>query len=431
MSSGFRSKFIGLILSFVFWASGLTWASSVYFVEIEGAIDPITSEFITSAIETAASSGGQALVIRLDTPGGLVSATREIIKAILNSPLPVVVYVAPSGARAASAGTLITLAAHIAAMAPGTNIGAAHPVSVGAAPKEDQKMAEKAVNDLAALARTIATTRGRNAKWAEEAVRRSVSITEKEALRLKVIDLIARDLGDLLEKINGREVEVSGGRKVRLDTKSVSIVPIKEGLRERILRTISDPNIAYILMMIGLAGLYFELSNPGTILPGVVGALALTLAFFAFKALPVNYAGLLLILLAGVFFFLEIKIASFGLLALAGLIALTLGSLMLFSKTPGVGISWSVLWPTLIGVGLFLSVITYLAAKAVRSPPQTGPESLLGATGRVISDVGPDQGQIFIHGEIWEARSDHPIPAGRRVKVLAVEALTLKVEEAN
>ncbi|WP_456434447.1 NfeD family protein [Thermosulfuriphilus sp.] len=408
------------------------WAtpSPLYLIKIEGAIDPITSEFIISAIETTSVSGGQALIIRLDTPGGLVSATREIIKALLNSPVPVIVYVAPSGARAASAGTLITMAAHIAAMAPGTNIGAAHPVSLGG-PKEDKKMAEKAVNDLAAMARAIASTRGRNAKWAEEAVRKSVSITEEEALRLKVIDLIAKDLGDLLEKINGCELEVSGGRRVRLETKAATLIPIHQGLRERILRAIGDPNIAYILMMIGLAGLYFELSNPGTIFPGVVGALALVLAFFAFKALPVNYAGLILILLAGIFFFLEIKITSFGLLALAGLIALTLGSLMLFSKAPGVGISWSVLWPTLIGVGAFLSILTYLAAKAVRSPPQTGAESLLGAEGKALSEIGPEGGQVFVHGEIWQAESDHPVAAGSKVRVLAVKSLTLKVEEVK
>ena len=401
----------------------------VLVLKIEEAITPLTYSKIAEAIQEAELSRAQALVIELDTPGGLVTTTRKIIKAILAARVPVVVFVYPPGAQAASAGTFITLAAHVAAMAPGTNIGAAHPVTMGQ--KMDEEMSKKAENDLAAFARSLAKLRGRNEDWAEKAVRKSVSITAQEALKLKVIDLIAKDLDDLLEKLDGRKVRLEEGETI-LRTKRAQVVSLEEDLRSRILRLITNPNIAYILLMIGLAGLYFELSHPGAVLPGVVGVLCLILAFYAMHLLPVNYAGLLLILLSGLFFFLEIKITSFGLLSLAGLISLVLGSLMLFGRSPeALRLSYRVLLPVLVTVGLFFCVVTYLAAKAVLRRPTTGIEGLVGEKGEALTDVGPQGGQVFIHGEIWQARSEVHIPKGQSVIVEKVEGLKLHVRPAS
>jgi membrane-bound serine protease (ClpP class) len=302
----------------------------VYVVKATGTINPGLSEYLIGSMEKSSREGAACLVIQLDTPGGLALSMRSIVMAMLASEIPVVVFVSPSGARAASAGVMITLAADIAAMAPGTNIGAAHPVNLG---QKDmgKTMGDKVVNDMVAYTKSIAEKRGRNAEWAEKAVRESVSVTEKEALELKVIDLIAEDLKDLLEKIDGRELKDKG----ILRTKGLKTVLLRESLRDKILKTLSDPNIAYLLMMIGMAGLYFELSHPGAIFPGVIGAISLILAFFAFQTLPVNYAGILLIVVALVLFILEMKIASYGLLSLGGIISLFLGSLMLFTHSHG------------------------------------------------------------------------------------------------
>jgi len=416
------------LIGFIFlWGGAFCKAQeqSIVILNLQEAITPLTAAKIKEALRKAETLGAEALIIELDTPGGLVTSTRKIVKMILNAEVPVVVYVYPPGAQAASAGTFILLAAHVAAMAPGTNVGAAHPVTMGQ--KMDEEMSKKAENDLAAFARSLAKLRGRNADWAEKAVRESVSVTAEEALKLKVIDLVAENLSELFSSLEGRKVQLMQ-KKVVLHTKRVRIVRLKEDFRNRILRLITNPNIAYILLMLGLAGIYFELSHPGAILPGVVGALCLILAFYAMHLLPVNYAGLILIFLAGLFFFLEIKITSYGLLALAGFISLVLGSLMLFERNPeGLKISYQVLIPVLTSMALFLAGVTYLAVKAVRQKPTTGPEGLIGERGRTISAVGPQGGQVFVHGEIWQAKSTEEIPPGEEVIVMKIKGFTLEV----
>ncbi len=417
------------MIGFIFlWGGAFCKAQeqSIVILNLQEAITPLTAAKIKEALRKAETLGAEALIIELDTPGGLVTSTRKIVKMILNAEVPVVVYVYPPGAQAASAGTFILLAAHVAAMAPGTNVGAAHPVTMGQ--KMDEEMSKKAENDLAAFARSLAKLRGRNADWAEKAVRESVSVTAEEALKLKVIDLVAENLSELFSSLEGRKVQLMQ-KKVVLHTKRVRIVRLKEDFRNRILRLITNPNIAYILLMLGLAGIYFELSHPGAILPGVVGALCLILAFYAMHLLPVNYAGLILIFLAGLFFFLEIKITSYGLLALAGFISLVLGSLMLFERNPeGLKISYQVLIPVLTSMALFLAGVTYLAVKAVRQKPTTGPEGLIGERGRTISAVGPQGGQVFVHGEIWQAKSTEEIPPGEEVIVMKIKGFTLEVK---
>jgi membrane-bound serine protease (ClpP class) len=363
----------------------------------------------------------------MDTPGGLDLSMRSIIKEMMKSDVPVIVYVSPSGARAASAGTLITIAADIAAMAPGTNIGAAHPVSLGGG-KMDDEMAAKVENDAAAYAESIATKRNRNKEWAVQAVRESVSITETEALKKNVIDLIASDLDDLLSQIDGREIKTSAGVK-KLSTKNIALDRTEMGFREKVLDTISNPNISYILMMIGLLGLYFELSNPGAIFPGVVGGICLILAFFSFQTLPVNYAGILLIIMAIVLFILELKVTSFGMLTVGGIISLTLGSLMMFdSPEPFLKVSLEFIFPVVAVTSTFFSLAIYLAVKAQRRKPTTGKEGLLGTTGVVKAKIDP-QGKVFIHGEYWDAESDEMIPEETRVEVIAVKNTVLKVRK--
>ena len=315
-------------------------------IKIHDVITPAIADYITKAIEQANKERVQCLIIQLDTPGGLDLSMRDIMKEIMSSEVPIVVYVSPSGARAASAGALITLAADIGAMAPGTNIGAAHPVAMGG--KMDRTMTEKVTNDAVAYVKSIAEKRGRNAKVAERMVTDSISITETEALKQKVIDLIAKDMHDLLEKLDGRKVERPRG-KITLETKGAKVVEFQMGWREKFLATISNPNISYILMMIGLVGLYFELAHPGVIFPGVIGGICLILAFFAFRTLPVNYAGILLILLGVFLFIAEIKIASYGLLSVGGVVCLALGSIMLFeAPVPYLRASLAVIIPTVI-----------------------------------------------------------------------------------
>ena len=392
-------------------------------IELEGAISPGTAQFVTRGIEKAEVSNYKLVIIRLDTPGGLDPSMRAIIKDILNASIPVVVYVAPRGARAASAGVMITIAAHVAAMAPQTNIGAAHPVSADG--KEINKtMSEKVVNDMVAYARSIAKDRGRNEDWVEKAIRESVSITSEVAVKNKVVDFIAGDIPDLLRILDGRDVELDKG-KVILATKDLHLIYFTPGWRDRILNTISNPNIAYILMMIGLAGLYFELSHPGAILPGVVGAISLVLAFFSFQTLSVNYAGLLLIALAIIFFIAEIKVTSYGLLSLAGLISLTLGSIMLFEN---VGVSLQLMMPTILLIGGFFVGVSYLAYRAYSSRPKGGMDGLIGETGVVEKRIDP-AGTIFVHGEYWRAICDEVAEQGEKVQVTGSKGLELIVEK--
>jgi len=392
-------------------------------IELEGIINPGTAQFVTRGLKQAETSKLKLVIIRLDTPGGLSSSMRDIVKAILNAPMPVVVYVAPRGARAASAGVMITIAAHVAAMAPQTNIGAAHPVSAGG--KEISKtMSEKVVNDMVAYARSIAKDRGRNEDWVEKAIRESVSITGEVAVKHKVVDLVAKDMDDLLGLLDGREI-VLGKSKVKLDTKGLELISFTPGWRDRVLSTISNPNIAYILMMIGMAGLYFELAHPGAIFPGVIGAISLILAFFAFQTLPVNYAGLLLIALAIIFFIAEIKVASYGLLSVAGLISLALGSVMLFED---VGVSLKLMLPTIVLIGGFFIGIAFLAFRVYRRKPTSGMEGLIGETGVVEERIDP-VGLIFAHGEYWKATSAEVAEQGDKVRIMGSRGLELIVEK--
>ncbi|UCG67460.1 MAG: nodulation protein NfeD [Deltaproteobacteria bacterium] len=392
-------------------------------IELEGPISPGTDQFVTRSIKQAETDRYPLVIIRLDTPGGLDTSMRSIVKAILNSSVPVVVYVAPRGARAASAGVMITVAAHVAAMAPQTNIGAAHPVSADG--KEINKtMSEKVVNDMVAYARSIAKDRKRNQDWVEKAIRESVSITADVAVKEKVVDLVAKDLDDLLSLLDGKEIVLDKG-KVTLHTKAMKLAYVAPGWRDRVLKTISNPNIAYILMMIGLAGLYFELSHPGAILPGVVGAISLILAFFAFQTLPVNYAGLLLIGLAIILFIAEIKVTSYGLLSLAGLISLALGSIMLFEN---VGVSLKLMMPTIVLVGGFFIAVAFLAFRAYRRSPKGGREGLIGETGIAEKAIDP-KGLIFAHGEYWKAISKEVVEEGEKVRIIGSKGLELIVEK--
>jgi membrane-bound serine protease (ClpP class) len=401
--------------------------SHVTVIRIEESINPGTAAFLARGAQQAVEDGAVLIVLELDTPGGLVSSMRTMVKTIMNSPIPVVVYVSPSGAQAASAGVFVVMAADVAAMAPGTNIGAAHPVVAGG--KEmDETMNTKMVNDLVAFIKSIANRRGRNADWAEEAVRKSVSITAKEALKLNVIDLIAKDMDDLLLKLEGWPVQTKEGEK-KLALKGVSIERVQENLRDKILKTISNPNIAYILMLIGLAGLYFELSHPGAIFPGVIGGISLILAFYAFQTLSVNYAGLLLILLGAILFLLEIKVTSYGLLSIGGVICLTLGSIMLFNTgNTGLRVSWSVMIPAVLVISGFFMAVAFLAVRAHMAKPRTGYQGLIGEIAVAKEPLAPE-GKVFVHGELWNATCEDIVPVGTRVEIIGVENLLLKVRK--
>lgn len=398
---------------------------AVLVATVSGVINPAAAQYLHKAMVRASEMKASALVIELDTPGGLDASMREIVKDILGSRVPVVVYVSPGGARAASAGAFITMASHIAAMAPGTAIGAAHPVSL--TEKMDETMAAKAVNDAAAYIRSLAEKRGRNGQWAEDAVRKSVSATETEALEKRVVDLTAPDLPALLKAINGMRVMTADGERV-VDTANARIIREEMGLRDRILSLVSDPNVAYILMLLGFYGLFFELTSPGAIFPGVIGAVCLILAFYSFQAIPVNYAGLLLIIVGIVLFILEIKVTSYGLLTIGGVVSLVLGSLMLFDTLPFLKLSLTVIIPSALLTALFFIITIRLAYRAQRSRPVTGSEGLIGLEGRAKTEITPEGGMVFVHGELWFAFSAAPIHKGARIIVREVKGLSVKVE---
>ncbi len=418
-----------LFLPMVFLSLGASGnqKKQVLAIKVNGVINPVSSEFISKSIIKANALRAEALVIELDTPGGLDTSMRSIVKDIIASNVPVVVYVSPSGARAASAGAFITLAAHVAAMAPGTNIGAAHPVSMGE--KMDKTMSEKATNDSAAYIRSLAERTGRNAGWAEDAVRKSISATETEALKEHVIDIVSKDLTSLLKEIDGRTVTTASGEKT-LNTAETSIIHTEMDLRYKILAFISDPSVAYMLMLLGFYGLFFELTNPGTIFPGVTGAIFLILAFYSFQTLPVNYAGLLLIILALILFILEIKIVSHGLLTIGGIIAMVIGSLMLFeSPAPFLRLSLSIILPAVILTALFFTATFSLAYRALRRKPATGGEGLIGIEGKAITDITKDGGMVALRGEVWSASSDDMIIKGDKIEVISLSGLQIKVKK--
>ncbi|MFO7570279.1 MAG: nodulation protein NfeD [Smithellaceae bacterium] len=399
-------------------------------VKLEGVITAPSAKYVAKSIDDAKKAGAEGLIILLDTPGGMDTAMRDIAKSLLNAPLPVIVYVHPSGARAASAGVIITQAAHVAAMAPGTNIGAAHPVAIGigGAAEMDKTMSEKIENDAAAYVRSIATTRGRSAEWAEKAVRKSESITADEALKLNVIDVVAPDIEKLLASIHQREVDVAGVKR-KISTVNAETLDIEISTRQNILAAISSPNIAYLLLLIGLAGLYFEFSNPGALVPGVIGGISLLLAFFGMSTLPVNYTGVLLILFSIILFIAEIKIMSYGMLTVGGVISLAFGSFLLFdTPEPALRISFQVLIPAVLITSLFFIAVIWLAAKAQMRKHYSGTETMISSQGEAVTDIDPE-GQVLFQGEYWSARGAHPIKKGAKVRIMKVEGLKLTVEE--
>lgn len=407
----------------------LTSQPVVTVITISKAIGPITTREITSAIKSSQQLKAEALIIELNTPGGQMEATWDIIQAILASDIPIVLYVSPPGSRAASAGVFISYACQLVAMAPQTNIGSAHPVGMGGA-QIDSTLSEKITNDAVAKIKTLAKKRNRNAEWAEDAVRKSVSITEFEAKDLNVINYVASDIDQLISDINGDTVDVIDGPRV-IDTENAQTEHLSIGFASRVLEVVSDPNIAYLLMAIGMLGIYFELSNPGAILPGVIGGISILLALFSFQALSINIAGVLLIILALILFIVEIKVTSHGLLGIGGVVSLFFGSMMLINTTefPYKGISLSVIIPTVIVFTLFFFISAYLALKTHRRKITTGIAGLKGEIAVAKTVIDPRGGTVFVHGELWNAVAESEIAKGKRVRIIDVDNMILRVDE--
>jgi membrane-bound serine protease (ClpP class) len=424
-----KNLFISLCLLGVLFAPFSFSAQSVYTITLDATINPATAGFIDRAINKTAADQASCLIIQLNTPGGLLESTRDIAGSILNSPVPVLVYVSPSGAHAGSAGVFITLSAHVAAMAPGTNIGAAHPVSTQGG--MDTTMQEKATNDAAAFVRTLAQQRGRNVEWAEDAVRKSVSLTAAEALEKHVIDVISVSSRQLLDQVDGKEIEVADSRMVTLHTRSATIEEIPMSFIEKLLNVLGNPNIAYILLMFGFYGILFELYNPGAIFPGVIGGIGLILGFYALSSLPVNYAGLALIIFSIILFLLEIKIVSHGILTIGGIVSLALGSAMLIRPDASFefpGISYSVIITVTAVTAAFFLFVVGMGLRAQRARPTIGPESILDEIGEAVETLDP-AGNVMVHGELWHAESvSGTIHAHSKVRVTGREKFTLYVE---
>jgi len=436
-------------------------APMVVVLNVDGAISPGTADYVVRGLKSAAGVQAQLVVLKMDTPGGLDTSMRQIIKQIIASPVPVAAFVAPEGARAASAGTYILYASHIAAMAPATNLGAATPISIGIGGIGDQPvpgnqpqkgvkddaqgkksgasptggelaapgsaLEHKQINDASAYIRSLAQMRGRNIEWAEQAVRQAVSLTAGEALKLKVIDVVARDVPDLLRQLDGRKVNVLGLERT-LDMTGASIVTLEPDWRSRLLAVIADPSIAYLLMLAGIAGLFFEFSNPGFVLPGVVGAISLLLALFAFQMLPVNYAGLGLIILGLALMTGEVFMPSF-VLGIGGIIAFVIGSVMLIdTDILGYGVPWTVIVPVALASALFIFFVAGMAMKARRRPVVSGREELIGSSGEVLEDFDGKDGWARVHGETWRIRCKQPLARGQKIRVVRMDGLIFDVE---
>jgi membrane-bound serine protease (ClpP class) len=403
-------------------------APHVDLIVIDGSINPAVDDFIRESITRAKSNGARALIIQLDTPGGLLSSTRTIVKEMLSAPVPIMVHVAPSGAGAGSAGVFITMAAHIAAMAPATNIGAAHPVA-GGGQEVKGVMGEKIENFTASFSETIAQKRGRNTEWAIEAVRKSVSITETDALKKKVIDIIAKDIDDLLRQADGRKVDLDG-RMTTVSVKGASVVKHEMSLKQRIVNAIADPNIAYMLLMAGILGLYMEFSNPGVMFPGVTGAICLVMALISLQLLSFNYAGLVLILLGIALLVGEAFMPSFGILGIGGVISLALGSFLLFD-TPNsdLTIDRTIVYTAVATMATLVLAIGYLVFRSQKAKPTLGMDGLIGEIGEVRAKLSPS-GKVFVHGEYWNAQTqaDGQIDVGDKVQIVGYDGMNLKVK---
>ena len=451
-----RVLLFGLLL-LVWLGRAAATTPAVVVLDVDGAISPGTADYVVRGLKAAAAEQARLVVLKMDTPGGLDTSMRQIIKQIIASPVPVVAFVAPEGARAASAGTYILYASHIAAMAPATNLGAATPVSMGiggigsqpepgnpaqkggqqknkdASPADKQDtsgsaMEHKQINDASAYIRSLAQMRGRNIEWAEQAVRQAVSLSADEALKLKVIEVIARYVPDLLRQIDGRSVNVLGMERT-LDIKDARIVTLEPDWRSRLLTVIADPSIAYLLMLTGVFGLFFEFSNPGFVLPGVVGAISLLLAMFAFQMLPVNYAGLGLIILGLAFMIAEVFMPSFGLVGIGGVIAFMIGSVMLIdTDVLGYGVPWFVIVPVGIASALFIFFVAGMALRARQRPVVSGREELIGSSGVVLEDFDGKDGWALVHGENWRIRSRLPLGRGQKIRVARIDGLIFDVE---
>lgn len=420
-----------IYILFLFLLPAMAMCQTVISININGGINPSSAEFINKSIRQAEKENAECLLIHLNTPGGLVTSTRGIVTDILQSRVPVIVYISPTGAHAGSAGVFITMAANIAAMAPETNMGAAHPVSLQGS--MDSTMNEKVMNDAAAFIKTIAMKRNRNVEWAEDAVRNSVSITEHEALEKNVIDLVALNDAVLLDQVNGKEVQMNNGVKI-LHTKNAKVKKVEMGFFQKILDRISDPNVAYILMMLGFYGIMFELFNPGAILPGIAGVIFLIFAFYSMNTMPVNYAGVGLIIFGIILFLLEIKIISHGMLAIGGIVSVLLGSLILFrsSSTENfVTLSRGLIFAVTAVTSLFFLFVVGMGIKAQRAKPASGNEILIGKFGQTIEALHP-AGSVRVNGELWKAESmSGSINENEKIVVKGIKNLTLYVEQVH
>lgn len=425
-----KLKQMFMIALFLFFCGPVLVDAEIYRVDITGPIESITAEYITSAFQTIKKAGnGNLIVIILDTPGGFDTSMRDIIKEILASPVPVAVYVSPRGARAASAGFLITIAADIACMAPGTNMGAAHPVSVGGS-DIGETMKDKVTNDAVSYAKSLAKIRNRNLQWAENAVRLSQSFTAEECLNNNVINIIANDLNDLISQLDGQMITMASGKPFTIETKNQKLISIPLSYRQQFLKTITNPNLAYFLLIFGLLGLYLEFSHPGILIPGILGGICLLLAFLAFQVLPVNYVGLLLILLSVGLFIAEIKIQGFGILGVGGIIAFILGSIMLIdTPIPEMKPAMSSIITLAAIFGAIILFLTYQVLKVWHRKPETGQEGMIGEIGTAKTEITTTGGKVFVHGEWWNAFTDSPTPiaVGAPVIIQSIHHFTLKV----